>query len=205
MAGSDTSATVIRVVFLYLITSPKMMSKFRAELSSGIKAGKISSPIRDTEARQLPYLQAIIKEALRLWPPVTGLLQKVTPPEGDTFKGMFIPGGTYIGQCAWALGRNPDIYGEDFSLFRPERWLESKGDTLAKMERQADLTFGYGRFACLGKPVAQMELNKVFVEILRRFDIEVVDPSKVWSCDSRGIFLMKDFWVRVTEREGGGE
>jgi cytochrome P450 len=74
-----------------------MMGKFRAEMEDGIKQGKISSPIRDSEARQLPYLQACIKEALRLWPPVTGLLQKVVPPEGDTFDGIFIPGGTFIG------------------------------------------------------------------------------------------------------------
>jgi cytochrome P450 len=69
------------------------------------------------------------------------------------------------------------------------------------MERNAELTFGYGRFKCLGQPVALMELNKVFVELLRRFDIAIVDPSKPWSSDSRGIFLQKNFWVRVTERE----
>lgn len=97
MAGSDTSATIIRVVFLYLMTSPKMMGNFRTELNDGIKSGKISSPIKDSEAKQLPYLQACIKEALRLWPPITGLLQKVVPPEGDTFNGTFIAGGTFIG------------------------------------------------------------------------------------------------------------
>jgi cytochrome P450 len=74
-----------------------MMGKLRAEMEDGIKQGRISSPIRDSEARQLPYLQACIKEALRLWPPVTGLLQKVVPPEGDKFNGVFIPGGTFIG------------------------------------------------------------------------------------------------------------
>jgi cytochrome P450 len=97
MGGSDTSATIIRVVFLYLMTSPKMMGNFRTELNDGIKSGRISSPIKDSEAKQLPYLQACIKEALRLWPPITGLLQKVVPPEGDTFNGTFIPGGTFIG------------------------------------------------------------------------------------------------------------
>jgi cytochrome P450 len=97
MAGSDTSATIIRVVFLYLMTSPSMQTKVRAEIDDGIKNGQISSPIKDSEARNLTYLQAVIKEALRLWPPVTGLLQKVVPPEGDTFNGLFIPGGTFIG------------------------------------------------------------------------------------------------------------
>jgi len=97
MAGSDTSATVIRVVFLYLMTSPSMQAKVRAEIDDGIKNGTISNPIKDFEARKLTYLQAVIKEALRLWPPVTGLVQKVVPPEGDTVNGVFVPGGTYIG------------------------------------------------------------------------------------------------------------
>jgi len=107
-------------------------------------------------------------------------------------------------QSTWALGRNADIYGPDYALFRPTRWLTAPSDQLELMNRQSDLTFGYGRFSCLGKPVALMELNKVFVEILRNFDMEVVNPDKPWSIDSRGIFLVKNFWVRVTEREGGG-
>jgi cytochrome P450 len=178
-----------------------MMNTIRAEIDGGIKSGLISDPIRDSEARQLPYLQAVIKEALRLWPPVVGLLQKVAPPEGDTINGVFIPGGTFVGQCAWALGRNPAIYGPDCALFRPERWLEASPEEYQKMDRQSDLTFGYGRFACLGRPVATIELNKVFVQLLRNFNFEVVDPSKPWSSDSWGIFLQKDFWVRITERE----
>jgi cytochrome P450 len=97
MAGSDTSATVIRVVFLYVITSPHIHSKLRTEIDNGIRDELISAPIRDSEARKLPYLQACIKEALRLWPPVTGILQKIVPPEGDTINGIFVPGGTFIG------------------------------------------------------------------------------------------------------------
>jgi cytochrome P450 len=97
MAGSDTSATVIRVVFLHVITSPLMLSKLRAEIDDSVREGLISSPIRDSEGRQLPYLQAYLKEAFRLWPPVTGLLQKVVAAEGDTINGKVIPGCTFIG------------------------------------------------------------------------------------------------------------
>lgn len=76
-------------------------------------------------------------------------------------------------------------------------------EALTRMERNAELTFGYGRFKCLGQPVAQVELNKVFVELLRRFDMTVVDPMKPWDSQSCGIFLQKNFWVRITERESG--
>lgn len=200
MAGSDTSATVIRVALLHIMTSRHIYATLLDEIDSAIKAGNVSSPIRDSEGRNLLYLQACIKEALRLWPPVTGLLQKVVPPEGDTIHGKHIPGGTFIGHCAWAVGRNSQVYGQDFAVFRPERWLEASGEQLQRMERNAELTFGYGRFKCLGQPVAQMELNKVFVELLRRFEFQIMDPSQPWSLDSRGIFLCKEFWVRITER-----
>ncbi|KAF2834894.1 cytochrome P450 [Patellaria atrata CBS 101060] len=205
MAGSDTSATVIRVVLLHVLTSPEILSKLRAEIDEGICEGRISSPIRDSEARQLPYLQACIKEALRLWPPVVGMLQKIVAPEGDTIDGVFVPGGTLIAQNTWSLGRQPLLHGPDFALFKPERWLPTSSSSpanLAQMERDAELTFGYGRFKCLGQPVALMELNKVFVELLRRFEISVARPEKPWRCESRGIFLMKEFWVRVQRREG---
>lgn len=97
MAGSDTSATIIRAAFLNILTSPSILAKLRSEIDEGIANGQISSPIKDSEARKLTYLQAVIKETLRLWPPVQGLLLKEVPPEGDTFKGTFLPGGTFIG------------------------------------------------------------------------------------------------------------
>ncbi|KAJ9660997.1 hypothetical protein H2201_006725 [Coniosporium apollinis] len=167
MAGSDTSATVIRALFLYLITSPLVLAKLRSEIDGAIKDGRISSPIRDSEARQLPYLQACIREALRIYPPVTGILEKVVPPEGDTVNGIFIPGGTFIGQCTWALGRNVETYGLDVELFRPERWLDAQGEELRRMERN----------------------------LLRRFDISILNPYKPLVSDSRGIFLQKEFWA----------
>lgn len=67
------------------------------EIDEGIADGRISSPITDAEAKQLPYLQAIIKEGLRILPPVSGLMDKEVPPEGDTIDGYFVPGGTKIG------------------------------------------------------------------------------------------------------------
>ncbi|TID15189.1 cytochrome P450 [Venturia nashicola] len=203
MAGSDTSATIIRAAFLNILTSPSILSKLRSEIDEGIANGQISSPVKDSEARKLTYLQAVIRETLRLWPPVQGLLLKVVPPEGDTFKGTFLPGGTFIGQSTWAMSRDVGIYGHDAALFRPSRWIDSAPEQISVMDKQADLGFGYGRFSCLGRPVAQMELNKVFVEILRNFELEIVYPDKPWDCEGRGVFLMKNFWVRVTERASG--
>jgi cytochrome P450 len=88
---------------------------------------------------------------------------KEVPPEGDTIHGRFIPGGTKIGHNMWSIQRH-EVYGADLHMYRPERWLEA-GVKQVQMEKVLDLVFGHGRWGCLGKPIAYIELNKVFVEV----------------------------------------
>jgi cytochrome P450 len=94
-----------------------------------------------------------------------GLMQKVVPPEGDTIYGQFVPGGTQIGYCAWGLHRNREIFGEDAEIFRPERWLEVDEEKLHSMNRVNDFVFGGGKYACLGKPIAWIEISKAIAEV----------------------------------------
>jgi cytochrome P450 len=63
------------------------------------------------------------------------------------------------------------------------------------------LIFSYGRWQCLGRPVALMELNKIYVELLRRFDFSICDPTRPWKVFNCGIFSQSELMVRVTERE----
>jgi cytochrome P450 len=167
MAGSDTTATALRGTMLHLLTTPHAVSALLAEIAEVSP----SSPIQDSEARKMPYLQAVIKEGLRIFPPVTGLMSKVVPPGGDTFNGLFIPEGTKIGYCAWGVFRDKQIWGQDSHVFRPERWLESPAERLRDMEATLELVFGYGRWQCLGRNVALIELNKVYVEVSRLIEI----------------------------------
>lgn len=57
------------------------------------------------------------------------------------------------------------IFGDDAELFRPERWLECDAAKATEMRRVVELVFGYGRWACAGKSLAFLELNKIFVEV----------------------------------------
>jgi cytochrome P450 len=103
---------------LFVITNIQVYKSLQAEIDSLAPQNSI---ITDKEARMLPYLQAVIKEGARMWPPATGLMSKVVQPEGDTINGIFVPGGTQIGKCDWAIQRSKKVYGEDSSIFRPER------------------------------------------------------------------------------------
>ncbi|OCL04146.1 cytochrome P450 [Glonium stellatum] len=209
MAGSDTTATAVRTTMLCLMTHPSSYWALRAEIDATVNSGKVpASPgiIPDSVARNLKYLQAVIKEGIRVHPTITEIMPKTVPPEGDTFeldgKQIFLPGGANIGYCAWGIHRNKDIFGEDAEIFRPERWLdEINEEQLNRMQRTFDLMFGFGKYQCLGKNIAMIELSKLVFEFFRNFDMEIVNPEKPWtSTNTLGVFLQEDMWVRVTER-----
>lgn len=166
IAGSDTTATAIRTTMLYLMSSPQAYRKLAHEIRTAAANGQISSPITDEEARTLPYLQAVIKEGMRVFPPVTGLMPTVVPPGGDVIRGIPVPEGTEIGWSAFGVQHNKGLYGLDAETFRPERWLEAKDEhLLQEMTSTWELVFKYGKWQCLGRAVALLELNKIFVEV----------------------------------------
>ncbi|KAI1770582.1 cytochrome P450 [Hypoxylon cercidicola] len=201
LAGSDTTAHAIRATMLNIITSPRVYGKVRVEIDAAIADGRIqSSPAKAEEVKQLPYMQAVIWEGLRFSPPTTALIQKQVPPEGDTFDGRFLPGGTRMAVNILPIQRSKEVFGQDSDVFRPERWLDISDEKYREMSQTVNQVFGWGRWQCLGKPVAMLELNKIFVELLRYFDFELVNPQSPWKSIDYTLYVVSDFWVRVTER-----
>ena len=206
LGGSDSTATAIRMTLLYILTSPFVYSKLTQELQAN--SNNISSPvIKSSEARQLPYLQSCIKEGLRMWPPISSLQSKIAPQGGETVNGVFLPGGVEVAVSQVATHRRKDVYGDDANVFWPDRWidagkLDDGGKKLNTMERTLELVFGNGRFGCLGKHVAMIELDKVFAALLRDFDLGIVDPIKPIETVCWGIHVQKAFWLSVRERKG---
>jgi cytochrome P450 len=140
-------------------------------------------------------------------PPVVNLFSRITPPAGDvvTISGTehFIPGGTLIGYSAWSMHRNNrSLYGSDATTFRPERWLIDDTELLARMIKTNDMIFGYGRWVCLGRNVALIEIHKCIFELFRHFDFALSDPAVPWKThNSLGLWEIRDMWVDVTVRE----
>ncbi|KAI1302524.1 cytochrome P450 [Xylaria venustula] len=199
-AGSETSTTAIRGIMLHLLSSPQVYKKLQDEITTGIEEGCISSPITNEEARRLPYLQAVINEGLRMIPPaITGFPKKV-PAGGDTLCGKFVPEGTDVFVNLWSMLRNEEIFGPDAGVFRPERFLDCNEEKRAELMRNIDLAFGHGRWQCPGKTLAWLELNKIFVEILRICDLQIVNPEAPWRCRGYSSFLIDDFWVHLIEK-----
>lgn len=165
IAGSDTTATAIRSTLLFLMTSPLTYQKLKVEVKDAIQDHRISCPIQASESRNLPYLQAVIKEGLRMFPPVPHMMMVAAPKGGDVLKGIQVPEDTQIGVAYWPLVRDKGVFGNDAGVFRPERWLDADPEQLKRMTSTVDLVFRAGKWQCLGKTIAFMELEKVFVEV----------------------------------------
>ncbi|KAK5655564.1 hypothetical protein OQA88_5495 [Cercophora sp. LCS_1] len=201
IAGSDTSATAIRSTLMYIITCPRVYTSLQAEIDAGVKEGRISSPITDAEARQLPYLQAVIREGLRLYPPATAVLPKVSNKD-QVVCGVIIPAGTNVAWAPWTFLRDTKTFGADAEVFRPERWLDIPAEKYRAMDQVVMMEFASGsRWECLGKTVAMFELNKTYVELLRRFDFALLDPTNPWKSFNAAVFIQSDFNVVVTKRD----
>lgn len=173
IAGSETAATSMRSIMLYILTHPRVYVKLQAEVDAAVKDGRAPSYpgiVPNATQRQLPYLWACCKEGLRMHPSVTNPSGKQVPPEGDTVvvdgKTVYLPGGTNVNICVMGMFRNKKIFGEDADYYRPERWLtEQDPKKLAQMNLAHDLLFGYGKWQCLGKPIALMEIGKTVFEV----------------------------------------
>ncbi|KAK4446315.1 pisatin demethylase [Podospora aff. communis PSN243] len=212
IAGADTTASTLRSVLLHIMTNPCVYKKLQAEIDETVSSEKLS-PVSGSEviafsvARKLPYLQAVIKEVMRVWPIAVSFTPRVTPAQGDTFivdgKPVRIPGGVDIGIGIQAILHNKDIFGHDAKFFRPERWLEQSDEKrLELMTKTSDLVWGQGTWQCLGKQVVYIEMSKTIFELFRHFDWALLKPSEApWRVTSPfGLCFINDMWVQVTSR-----
>jgi cytochrome P450 len=153
------------MTMLALLTNPPVYSKLQAEIDAYYADKPSDHIISYSDTKTLPYLQAVIREGMRLWPPAAGLMTKEVPKGGDILHGHFLPGGTEVGQIMVGIGRGPELWGADAEVFRPERWLDVEAEKREEMVMASDINFSSGKYLCLGKSVALMEVGKLLSEV----------------------------------------
>lgn len=150
-AGSDTTAIALRAVVYFLCKNPDRLIKLQAEIDDAERLGALSETITYAEALKLPYLQAVLKEAMRLHPSTGFIMGRIVPEGGTVLLGHKIPEGvrrlylktlrtttdnhkTTVGINSWVAHRNSSVFGEEVESFIPERWLAPE-ETMKKMDR----------------------------------------------------------------------
>ncbi|KAI1849509.1 hypothetical protein JX266_005004 [Neoarthrinium moseri] len=204
-AGSDTTAISLSATFYHLLKNPQCFHKLREEIDDGIKQGTVSQKPTFKETQSMPYLQAVIKEALRLHPATGFPLEREVPEGGATISGRFFPAGTIVGINAWVEHRNKQVWGEDADQFRPERWLIDDADKLSLMNRHW-IPFGMGSRVCIGKNISLLEMQKLVPLIVREFDLDLAGGRAwTWTTINHWFVKPKGFKVLVNQRNDKAE
>lgn len=135
--------------------------------------------------KNVPYLDYIIQETLRLRPSAIGALARLTPPEGIWIDEVFIPGDTIVSIPAWTIHRDPR-YWKDAQEFVPERW---EG---LSTEKAPWIAFTKGRYACPGRNLALMELRMALSRIALRYNTSFVseDDAAKFDGDTKDVFTL---------------
>ncbi|KAK7262085.1 hypothetical protein RJT34_29645 [Clitoria ternatea] len=164
-AGTDTSATVLEWAMSELMRNPRVMKKAQAEIREAFKGKK---KICEVDMDELSYLKSVIKETMRLHPPVPLLLPRECREECKV-GGYEIPLKTKVIVNAWALGRDPK-YWYDAEKFIPERFDGSDFDF--KISNFEYIPFGAGRRVCPGILLGLANIELPLAALLYHFDWE---------------------------------
>jgi cytochrome P450 len=180
-AGSDTTAIALREVTWRILTHKGSQSQVIAEIKRALLSRMgiedYEKPITWLESKEMEYLQALIKESLRIHPALGQIIPREVPEGGVELCGKFIPEGTIVGCNAWTVHRDKKVYGDDADEFKPERWLIEDKDKVRNMENMS-FAFGGGPRVCLGRNIAMLEISKFIPEFFRRFEITLVDQKR---------------------------
>lgn len=111
--------------FWQILADRRVYARIQEEMITAVEDGIVpaSGNISWSEAQNLPYFQACLKEAMRVRPAVGLNIVRMVPPEGAELDGHFFPGGVSVAVNGWVLHRDKATFGQDADVYRPERWL----------------------------------------------------------------------------------
>lgn len=199
LAGSDSTAGTMCATIYYVLKNPSVHAKLRAEL----RGAGLSLPAKWKDIHGLKYLEAVMRESMRINPGVGLMIERVVPSGGLTLPdGRFVPEGTIVGMNPWVINRNKEVFGADTDSFIPERWLKGPGESeeafqarFAKM-KATDFTFGAGSRACLGRNLSQLESYKLVATLFSSFDVSCLDVGSRGLLGGSLMLLRWNFRVR---------
>ncbi|KAH8888100.1 cytochrome P450 [Thozetella sp. PMI_491] len=177
IAGSETIATLLSGAIFLLAQNPEVNATLVGVLRSTFDAVDEMTP---ASTSCVAFLNAVINEALRIYPPGAINMPRTVPPGGAFVDGRFLPGGTVVGIAQFAAYRSPSYFEEPLR-FAPERWIDQEGGgQYAGDCREVFKPFSYGPRNCIGQNLALVELRLILARLLWQFDVSVLPGQDTW-------------------------
>ena len=196
-AGTMTTTAALEATIYYLLKDTSCLARLRHELETAIPDSNLFPSLAELE--KLPYLTAVVHEALRLSKSIPHRLARVSPDTSFTYGNVVIPRGVPVGMTMMDLLENPDIF-PDPHAFLPERWLPFDSPEV-RHRRKSLVVFGGGTRMCLGLNLAWLELYLAVAMVVRRFG----DRFKLYdTVFERDIKITVDGFNALPSRESKG-
>lgn len=181
LAGLDTVGDTLAYIFhlLSLPENERIQAAVRAECASLRLPDSFSQPLSHAMLSNIlsaPWIDAVLKETLRVYPASTTAFQRVVPSGGRVLDGFYIPGGTIVGGSPVTVNRDPSVFGVDVDSWSPSRWLQAVN--VEEMNRRL-WTFGSGGRGCVGRHLAMSEMKLLLVGVYSKFSTEVDERADV--------------------------
>ncbi|KAJ7945331.1 Cytochrome P450 [Quillaja saponaria] len=165
--GTDTTALLTEWVMAELVLHPDAQERLYREIHEAVRDGSVT----DADLSSLPYLQAVVKEALRVHPPGPLLSwARLSTSDVHLSNGMVVPANTTAMVNMWAITHDPRVWKEPLN-FKPERFLENEGGADVDV-RGGDLRlapFGAGRRVCPGKNLGLVTVSLWVAKLVQHF------------------------------------
>ena len=180
-AGTDTSALTTEWAMALLLTHPEAMRKVRAEIDTKVGTARM---VEESDITNLPYLQCVVKETLRLCP-VAPIIPAHEAMEDCTVGGFDVRRGTMILVNAWAIHRDTNLW-DAAGEFRPERFLDASMVTAVTAPL---LPFGLGRRRCPGDGLAMRLVSFTLAALVQCFEWDVGEAGVIDMSEGGGLSM----------------
>lgn len=190
IAGSDTTSNTSCALLYHCLRNPHVITKLQKELDAAIP--NIDTVPEFSMVKDLPYLDSVIKETMRIHSTSSLGLPRMVVGAGVTVCDHYFPAGTVLSVPSYSIHHSTEIWGADADEFRPERWA-----TITDRQKQAFIPFSYGPRACVGRNVAEMELALIVSTVFRRYEFEL----RQGEMETREGFLRKPLALEVGMRK----
>ncbi|KAL4863043.1 hypothetical protein BDV12DRAFT_189956 [Aspergillus spectabilis] len=183
-AGAETSATALTAVLWYLSQPAQAhcLARLRVEVRAAFASP--ADATGDATAR-LPYLNAVLEETMRLFPPSPVGPPRVTPEGGESVDSTFVPSGVYVSADVWTIHRDARTVGEHPEKFEPERWCDAP-------KKPYTVLFSIGPRMCIGVTLAWVKMRIALAKAVLAFDWELADGNGDWVEEAR----LKQLWKK---------
>ncbi|XP_077011275.1 sterol 26-hydroxylase, mitochondrial isoform X2 [Tamandua tetradactyla] len=199
LAGVDTTSNTLTWALYHLSRSPAVQAALHEEVVGVVPTGQVP---QHKDFAHMPLLKAVLKETLRLYPVVPTNSRMIVEKEIEV-GGFLFPKNTQFVLCHYVVSRDPHTFPEPES-FQPHRWLrKTQSGTLGIHHPFGSVPFGYGVRACLGRRIAELEMQLLLARLVQRYEVVLAPETGELRSVARIVLVPhKKVGLRFLQRQG---